>query len=169
MESAREAFRNEINRAKMFEAIEEKQIEAIIDAAREAPRARSHLILHKDHSDLVQRLLIAGRPETFVRPHRHSEQWEMLIAVRGEVDVFIIAEDRTILKKQRLSTKTPVIQIPAGVLHMASFVGPVSVVLEIKPGPYRPNEFADWAPDESSGDAKKMLRTLATAHSGSRI
>jgi hypothetical protein len=38
--------------------------------------------------------------------------------------------------------------------------------LEIKPGPYRPNEFAHWAPEEGAPDARRMVEWLSGAKLG---
>jgi hypothetical protein len=38
--------------------------------------------------------------------------------------------------------------------------------LEIKPGPYRPNEFVDWAPEEGAPDASRMVEWLSGAKLG---
>jgi hypothetical protein len=38
----------------------------------------------------------------------------------------------------------------------------------MKPGPYRPNEFADWAPQEGAADAGRMVEWLTDANFGTR-
>jgi len=39
------------------------------EAAAAGARRRSHMLLHADHQDQVQRLLIALEPNSYVRPH----------------------------------------------------------------------------------------------------
>jgi hypothetical protein len=55
----------------------------LLDTAAASTRKRAHLLLHADHQDQVQRLLIGLEPATYVRPHVHSEQWEMIVLLRG--------------------------------------------------------------------------------------
>jgi cupin fold WbuC family metalloprotein len=49
------------------------------------------MLLHADHQDQVQRLLIALEPNSYVRPHLHSEQWEMIVLLRGQLDFLIVS------------------------------------------------------------------------------
>ena len=63
-----------------------KQIDAALlnslsAKAKESPRKRAHFNLHPELNDPVQRLCIAMEPNTYVRPHRHSdpESWELLM------------------------------------------------------------------------------------------
>jgi cupin fold WbuC family metalloprotein len=58
------------------------QLAPLLQAATASTRKRSHLLLHADQQDQVQRLLIALEPESYVRPHVHSEQWEMIVLLR---------------------------------------------------------------------------------------
>ena len=55
--------------------ITEPELAQLADAAAASTRRRSHILLHADHQDQVQRLLIALEPDSYVRPHVHSEQW----------------------------------------------------------------------------------------------
>ncbi|HYK12853.1 MAG TPA: WbuC family cupin fold metalloprotein [Burkholderiales bacterium] len=52
-----------------------------------APRKRSHLLLHAGLDDQVQRLVIAAQPGTYVHPHQHRSQWEMLVLQSGCMDI----------------------------------------------------------------------------------
>ena len=48
-------------------------IARLLDTAAASTRKRAHLLLHADHQDQVQRLLIGLEPPSYVRPHVHSE------------------------------------------------------------------------------------------------
>lgn len=144
------------------------QIAALLRDAEASPRRRAHLLLHEGHHDQVQRLLIALSPGTYVRPHQHSEQWEMLALHRGAIDVLAFAADGTLAARHRLDPSAPVIQIPPGTWHAAVAVQPGSIVMEVKPGPYRPNEFAAWAPEENTPAAPELVRWLQAAAPGAR-
>lgn len=153
----------------MTRNIDAAEIEHLIQQSRTAPRSRAHVLLHKDHDDPVQRLLIAGQPDSFIRPHRHTVQWEMLVGLSGALDVLLIDDGRMVTTRRHLSPDAPVVQIPPGQIHTAVFMKPDTVVLEVKPGPYRPNEFCSWSPEEMTADAKRMLAVLATATTGAPV
>jgi cupin fold WbuC family metalloprotein len=57
-------------------------------------RKRAHLLLHDGPADLVQRLLIVLQPNSYVRPHHHSRQREMLILQQGR-GALLILDDNT--------------------------------------------------------------------------
>jgi cupin fold WbuC family metalloprotein len=140
----------------------------LCEAARLSPRGRSHLLLHAGHYDQVQRLLIALEPPTHVRPHKHSEQWEMLVLLRGQVDVLLLSAEGKLSQRITLNAAAPVIQIPMLQCHCAVSLKPGSIALEIKPGPYRPNEFLSWAPEEGSDGAGPFLEWARTAGAGQK-
>lgn len=54
------------------------EITTLFREAETSPRKRAHLLLHRDHADQVQRLLIACCVGTYFRPHYHPEQWELM-------------------------------------------------------------------------------------------
>jgi cupin fold WbuC family metalloprotein len=134
------------------------------DAAARA-RRRSHILLHKDHQDQVQRLLIGLEPDSYVRPHLHSVQWEMIVLLRGRLDLLIFDKQARLLQRLALETASPVAQIPPARWHGGVALQSQTLVLEVKPGPYRPNEFADWAPPEGDTGAAAFVgwATQATA------
>lgn len=140
----------------------------LLAGSRSSPRKRSHLLLHAGHDDQVQRLLIALQPGTYVRPHHHSEQWEMLVCLRGAIGLLSFDADGRLAGRSRLDAAAPVVQIPMGDWHGAVCLEPDTVVMEVKPGPYRPNEFAPWTADEGSPAAAALLQWLETGDIGTR-
>src|SRR6478609_2831661 len=82
------------------------EVTRLLDTAAASTRKRAHLLLHADHQDQVQRLLIGLEPPT--------------------------------------------------------------MVLEVKPGPYRPNEFAAWAPEEGEPASSAFVHWAAGASVGSK-
>ena len=66
-----------------FHSISGEIIAGMALEAAKNERKRVHLLLHSGHDDQVQRLLIVMQPGTYVRPHHHSLQWEMLILLKG--------------------------------------------------------------------------------------
>jgi cupin fold WbuC family metalloprotein len=149
-------------------SVTESQIAALLEESRASVRRRAHLLLHAGHADPVQRLLIALQPGTYVRPHQHSAQWEMLTLHRGRADVLAFAADGTLRERHALHPSAPVIQIPQGTWHGAVVLEPDTIVMEVKPGPYRPNEFAAWAPEENAPSAAQFVPWVETARAGTR-
>ena len=133
-----------------------------------APRKRSHLLLHAGPDDQVQRLIIAAQPGTYVRPHQHGAQWEMLALQNGRMDIVTFDADGTVLSRITLSRTSPIVQIPRLIWHTSVVREPDTIVLEIKPGPYAPNRFAGWAPEEGSERTGPFLRWVTSAETGQR-
>jgi cupin fold WbuC family metalloprotein len=143
-------------------------IAALLAEATASPRRRSHLLLHAGHEDQVQRLLIAAQPGSYFRPHQHSQQWEMLALQQGRLDMLAFTPDGELLARHPLDRSGPVIQIPAGSWHGGIVLEPDTIVMEVKPGPYRVNEFAAWAPEENTLAAADLLSWLERAAPGTR-
>ena len=134
------------------------------DMAREAARSerkRVHHLLHDGHGDQVQRLVIVTQPGTYVRPHRHPEQWEILTLLRGSGELLRFDANGHIANRAGMGAQAPVAQIPVGVWHGFWVREPGTAILEVKPGPYRPSEFAEWAPAEGDARVADYLRQLA--------
>jgi cupin fold WbuC family metalloprotein len=146
--------------------IDDAALRALTARAASEPRRRAHLLLHSGHDDGVQRLLIAGQPGTYVRPHVHSQQWEMLAVLAGAIDVLTFSEAGALLARTRLTPQQPLIQIPQGTWHGAAIPVADTVILEVKPGPYRANEFADWAPPEGAPKADAFAAWMMRANVG---
>ena len=141
--------------------------DVIAEMARHAiksERKRVHLLLHAGHGDQVQRLMIFMQPGTYVRPHHHGMQWEMLILIQGRGALLRFAADGEIVGRLEMSAHTPVVQIPAGTWHGFVVLEPDTVVMELKPGPYQPSEFAAWAPSEGDAGASCYLKSIGSPH-----
>ena len=145
------------------------QISDLASEAETAPRRRTHLLLHSGPQDQVQRLMIVLQPGSYIRPHHHSQQWELLVLLQGRGDLLRFDESGCLADRMELSRSAPVAQIPAGVWHGFVVLERDTAVLEIKPGPYRPNEFADWAPEEGAPDASRMVEWLSGAKLGATL
>jgi cupin fold WbuC family metalloprotein len=141
---------------------------SLTEQAALAPRRRSHLLLHEGPDDQVQRLIIAAQPGTYVRPHQHSHQWELLILQSGCADLLIVSRTGEVLSRCPLDRAAPIVQIPVAEWHTCVVHAPDTVIMEVKPGPYRPNEFADWAPEEGSEQAERFVQWAAHADLGDK-
>jgi cupin fold WbuC family metalloprotein len=149
-----------------IQLIDHHMIADLASQAANSPRKRAHLLLHDGHDDQVQRLLIVLQPGSYVRPHHHSQQWEALVALQGRGHLLSFTENGRLLDRLEMSSSSPVAQIPIGAWHGFFVIEPNTAVMEIKPGPYRPNEFAEWAPPEGDAKVAGFQEWLASAESG---
>jgi cupin fold WbuC family metalloprotein len=144
-----------------IQAVGAEDIADLSGKAEAAERKRAHLLLHGGHHDQVQRLAIMLAHGTYVRPHHHSEQWEMLALLRGRCDVLQFSPQGKLVHRIEMSAACPIVQIPIGTWHGLYVCESNTMLLEIKPGPYRPNEFAGWAPAEGDPAVPQYLAGLA--------
>jgi len=149
-----------------LQLLDAAQLDQLTQQAADAPRKRAHLLLHSGPDDPVQRLLIAAQPGTYVRPHHHSQQWEMLVRLRGRLDILTFDSEGAVLSREALQQTAPVVQIPIGRWHGCVVRAPDTLIMEVKPGPYRPNEFADWAPEEGHRQAAALVHWMEDAKIG---
>src|SRR3954454_788354 len=90
--------------------------EVLLKEASTSPRLRTHRLLHENHADTVQRLLVAFAQGTYIQPHRHPEQWEMITLMQGALALLLFSADGRVTRRTELSANaTPILQIPAGV------------------------------------------------------
>jgi len=148
--------------------IQSTRLQGLVEDAARAPRQRTHMLLHAGPDDQVQRLLIAAQPDTYVRPHQHTRQWEMLILQSGCADILIYDETGRVRERHTLDANAPIVEIAVSEWHSCLIRRPDTVVMEIKPGPFRPNEFAAWAPEEGNDRTREFLSWTKTARVGDR-
>lgn len=146
--------------------VDRQKIEELATQATAGPRKRAHLLLHDGPADLVQRLVIVLQPNTYVRPHHHSRQWEMLILQQGRGALLIFDGNGRLVDRIELNPSVPIVQIPIGMWHGITVLERNTVVLEVKPGPFVPNEFAHWAPEEGDPSAAAFIQWASNAAVG---
>jgi cupin fold WbuC family metalloprotein len=153
--------------------IDDAMLNALTERARETPRKRAHFNLHPELNDPVQRLCIAMEPDTYVRPHRHSdpETWELLVILRGSLVLAVFDEKGTVVERTVLNAGGPItaLEFPMNTWHAPVSLEPGTVVLEIKQGPYRPiseANLASWAPPEGAPDTGRFLHWYRNAKAG---
>lgn len=139
--------------------------------AKGSPRLRQHRNIHLSYQDACQRLFNAIEPDSYIRPHRHTSdpREELLIAVRGQMALVTFDDQGTVLGVLRFGTErygndTAVgAEVPSSTWHTVVALQPDCVLLEVKAGPFDPNQpkdLAQWAPEEGSAAAKKFLNRL---------
>ncbi|MFA5072383.1 MAG: WbuC family cupin fold metalloprotein [Nitrospirota bacterium] len=144
--------------------IDKAVLDNLVEKAQNAPRKRANFNLHQELNDPVQRLCIAMEPDTYVRPHRHSDppSWEVLTILRGALGVLFFDESGNVMERIVLDVKGPIttFEFPENTWHAPFSLEPGTVVFEVKQGPYKPIpeiHQAPWSPREDSSDASRFL------------
>ena len=154
-----------------LQVLDERALDDLAGRARNAPRRRQNLNLHPELSDPIQRLLNAGEPGTYVRPHRHRPgRWELVSVQRGQIDTLLFDDTGKVTARYALLPGN-CIEVPGATWHSYVFVVPGTIALEIKPGPYDvalDKEFAAWAPTEGDAEASACASWLVGAQVGAR-
>lgn len=143
----------------------------LTEQAKSNPRLRQHRNVHRDYQEPCQRLFNAIEPGSYIRPHRHASdpRDEMLIALRGLMAVITFDDAGGLTSVIRIGSEkfgTEVshgVEVPSSVWHTVVALEPGSALLEIKAGPFDPNQpkdLAGWAPEESSSEARTYLAQL---------
>ncbi|EAQ36018.1 hypothetical protein NB311A_11272 [Nitrobacter sp. Nb-311A] len=152
-----------------FVSVEASTCDRLLSDAGVSPRKRSHLLLHESHADPTQRLLVAFEQSTYIQPHRHPEQWEMIIPMRGVFALLLFSDDGFVADRIELTAGSiPISQITVGAWHTLVALTSSALMLEIKPGPFRVAEFSERFPAENSPEAERAARWLASAKVGDR-
>ena len=135
------------------------------------PRKRQHRNIHLTYQDTCQRLFNAIEPGSYIRPHRHSTdpRDELLIAVRGTMALVAFDEFGVVSGVLRFGYNKQGddwavgAEVAASTWHTVIALETGSVLLEVKAGPFdpdQPKDLAPWAPEEGSKDSSEYLRQL---------
>jgi cupin fold WbuC family metalloprotein len=91
----------------------------------------------------------------------------MLVPLAGAARLFIFSPAADITNVTELAPgRTTLVEIPMNHWHTLIAVAERTLLLELKPGPFRPSEFAPWAPEESLPLSSELVRWLAGADIG---
>jgi len=142
-------------------------LDKLSEEARKSERKRRNLNYHFGDEDLLQRMLNAFEPGTYVRPHRHKTpaKREVFILIRGRLLMLFFNDNGKVVHREMLDQMAGkyAVEIDPGEWHMAVSLEKGTVVYEVKDGPYDPDndkEFAPWAPEEGTQDANAYLERL---------
>lgn len=139
--------------------------------AQRSPRKRMNSNLHSELSDPIQRLAIAMEPDTYIRPHRHEQTWELLTPLRGRFVVLTFDDTGTVTDRAILGEDISVIEIPAACWHAVLSLDTGGVILEVKHGPYAPlreEDFAVWSPTPSDENCDSIMAWYRNVRIGQR-
>lgn len=149
--------------------------DALIQTAAASPRRRTNKNLHNNYSDPVQRLFIAMMPDSYVRPHRHSNpiKFEFFMVLKGQLDILILTPEGQLIERVKLDAdgECKGIEIPPNTWHCTVCYGPV-VFVEVKQGPYEitdDKDFASWAPQEGEAEAMAFIEKMKVLKVGESL
>ena len=134
-------------------------------------RKRQHRNIHQSYTDASQRLFNAIEPGSYIRPHRHASdpRDELLIAVRGLMALVTFDQHGHVVGALRFGSEkhgeglSAGAEVPPDTWHTVIALVPGCVLLEVKAGPFDPNQpknLAPWAPAEGSPQAADYLGEL---------
>ncbi|MBN2746388.1 MAG: WbuC family cupin fold metalloprotein [Bacteroidales bacterium] len=147
--------------------IDNEIVDKTTTRAKESQRRRMNYNFHPQLDDLLQRMLNAMEPGTYIRPHKHEypDKTEVFMILRGKM-IVIEFDDTGDIKDIELLDSTQgrwAVEIPPRTWHSLISLESGSVAYEIKNGPYNPiddKNFAVWAPAENSPEAANFLNEL---------
>lgn len=148
-------------RAVTHTALEQLRRDAAI-----ASRQRMHLNVHRCYEENPQILYNCLLRGSYMRPHRHVQdgRQEFFVCLEGEVLLVTFTETGAInavlhMAKCGLSKVSSVMVQPSA-WHTLVCVSEQAMLLEVKPGPFRPDlakEFAPWSPEEDDPRGMSLL------------
>ena len=121
-------------------------LDSLTEQAKASPRLRMNRDLRNSSEDQSQRMLNAIEPGSPLPIHRHQKTSETVVCLRGRlVWEFYDELERICTETVELSPNGPVValNIPAGQWHTVKALESGSVILEMKDGPYEPQNPAD--------------------------
>ena len=154
-----------------IQTINRQTLDELLQQARQHPRKRAIRRLHADDWEHAHRMLNALTPGTYVRPHRHNDQYkgEGFILLCGQMALLIFNADGTLRQtaSRLLSYENGCLgmEIPPGIWHSLVALAD-TVIYEVKGQPAggyvqeSDKDFAPWAPAEGAPEADDYLRML---------
>lgn len=143
------------------------------ETANTSSRKRANRNIHNDYQDVVQRLFITLLPDSYVRPHKHTqmEKWEFFLMVSGKVSFLLFNDDGVCTERHELSATGNIkgLEIPANCWHCVVPSDEEATFFEVKQGPYIQVDdkgFAQWSPCEGDAGAANFLSRLKTLKQG---
>jgi len=153
--------------------IDDDLLNSLTQKAKAATRKRMNYNLHSTSDDTVQRLFNAIEPNTYIRPHRHSDplSFEVFLIMRGSAVLLFFNDKGIVLERKVLSAEgeTIGVEIPASTWHTMASLESGTIFFEVKKGPYvQPSgqNVAAWAPEEGNPEAAKFVEWYCHAKAG---
>ena len=140
-------------------------IEQIIEEASQSQRHMARLLMHFDHEDPVQEMLIAMGRECMVVPNRSAGRSESLQVVQGELLLIIFDDNGNVVKRVEMgpagSDKVFLYRLSSTPWHTMIPLTKMVVVHEALEGPFKQSSepLPDWVPGDSE-DLKRFLKEI---------
>jgi cupin fold WbuC family metalloprotein len=146
--------------------IDNHMVSEMMARAVDSDRKRTNHNLHESAEDPVQRYCIAATKDSYFRPHRHPENWEVAIVFRGRFEFIVFDDEGHMVESHTVGPNTGKngFEIEANRWHCWLPLSDEGVFFEVKPGPYHPAtaaEFAPWAPEEGTSETKAYAKELS--------
>jgi cupin fold WbuC family metalloprotein len=145
----------------------EADFDALTAAARDSPRRRINRNFHPADHHPAHRFLNAVEPESYVRPHRHTDRLkdETFVVLRGAFGIVLFEETGEVAQTAVIRARGDLVgaHVAAGVFHALVALEPGSVFFEVKAGPYdarTDKQWGAWSPAESDPAAASYLAKL---------
>jgi cupin fold WbuC family metalloprotein len=143
-------------------------LDELAERATASPRKRAHHTVHASADDRVQRFFVSADRHSYIRPHRHLTRSELVLVLRGRIDVITFAESGGVTERRAVGEGTGALgyETPSGTWHTLIVQTDSATFLEIKEGPYDSKtaaEFAAWAPPEGDAAVSAYLEQLRPA------
>jgi len=154
-----------------MKAFDARYLNDLTGRAKNSPRLRQHQNIHQSYQEACQRLFNAIEPGSYIRPHRHASEprEELLIAIRGSMALMTFDDQGSVTSILRFGSEKHGRDLAAGAevasstWHTVVALEAGCVLLEVKAGPFDPNQpkdLAPWAPEEGSDAAANYLNRL---------
>lgn len=148
----------------------------LLEKASNSDRKRAHYNLHQRLDEPVQRLCIALKSGTYVRPHHHKDinKWELMIVLKGEVCLTLFDEYGTVIDQLVMAPGATLsgLELKPNTWHTVYPLSDEAIIIEVKEGPYTPSvedDFAVWAPKEGEQSAGIFLEWVKSAKVGDKF
>jgi cupin fold WbuC family metalloprotein len=154
-----------------MQVFQAEMLKELVDQAKVSSRLRQHKNIHTSYQEPCQRLFNAIEVGSYIRPHKHASdpRDEMLVAVRGLMALLSFDDQGAVVDVVRFGSEAFGPELAVGVelsaktWHTVVALVPGCVLLEVKAGPFDPNQpkdLAPWAPEEGSSSAQDYLTRL---------
>ena len=143
--------------------INNELVEQIIEEASQSQRHMARLLMHFDHENPVQEMLIALGRNCAVMPNRSVGRSESLQVVQGELLLVIFDDNGNVVKRIEMgpygSDKTFLYRLSSTPWHTMIPLSKIVVVHEVIEGPFSNSSdpMPDWVP-ENPDDLKQFLK-----------
>jgi len=157
-----------------MKVIDNELLDTLVGKAKDSPRLRMNHNFHESTDEVINRLLNAIEPDSYVRPHRHlnPDKEEIFLVLRGKAAFFLFDDEGNITDSLIISPSSGVYgaEIKAGIWHSLLVMEPNTVLYEVKQGPFAPlspEDLAPWSPSQEDAEGvacyMEYLRDISKA------